>query len=235
LMEGKFFNLIVPGQFSEDFMRGLYAIRTHKESRSKVIGSLMVDRAAGVFTMLSFGAVGLLARPSLLRHPGLRGLLLACSVPIGATLAGIVFLRVVERPPQFILALAARLHLHIAIDRMYAEGRFYATNFPVMLIAVAYTLVNQAAMVGCFYLLGTTLAMSSVGALDYMVFAPCGMLATILPVAPVGLGVGQGAFLVLFRMAGSEQGANLFSLYTLMAILLNLTGAIFYLRSKGKS
>ena len=40
LMEGKFFNLIIPGYVGEDFMRGLYAIRTHQGSRSKVIASL---------------------------------------------------------------------------------------------------------------------------------------------------------------------------------------------------
>ena len=235
LMEGKFFNLIVPGYFSEDFMRGLYAIRTHRESRSKVVASLLVDRAAGVFTMLLFGAAGLLLRPAMLGDRRLSGLLAVCLTAIGATLLGVLFLRTVERPPRFVLSLAARLHLHIAIDRMYAEAHFYATNVPLLCRAVAYTLVNQGIMIWCFYLLGATLGMAGVTALDFVVFAPSGMLATMLPVAPVGLGVGQVAFLTLFRMAGSEQGANLFSLYTLVVLLLSLLGGVFYLGNKGKS
>ena len=216
-------------------MRGLYAVRTHRHSRSKVIASLLVDRAAGVFTMLLFGAAGLLMRPAMLADPRLSGLLAVCGAAIGATFAGILFLRLVERPPQFVLKLAERLHLHIAIDRMYAEGRFYATHMPLLLIAVAYTLFNQGLMIWCFYLLGHTLGMNNVSALDFMIFGPCGMLATMLPIAPVGLGVGQVAFLSLFRLAGSEQGANLFSLYTLVVLLMSVGGGIFYLGNKGQN
>jgi len=232
LMEGKFFNLIVPGYFSEDFMRGLYAIRTHKESRSKVIGSLLVDRSSGVFTMFLFGAVGLLMRPAMLADRRLSALLWICLAAIGATLVGVIFLRVVARPPQFVLSIAKLLHLHIAIDRMYAEGHYYATNIPLLLLAVVFTLANQALMIWSFYLIGTTLDMNGVSFLDYVIFAPAGMLATMLPIGPVGLGVGPPAFLSLFKLAGSDQGANLFILYTVIVVVMSLFGGIFYLRNK---
>jgi uncharacterized protein (TIRG00374 family) len=232
LMEGKFFNLIIPGYFSEDFMRGLYAIRTHKESRSKVIGTLLVDRSSGVFTMFLFGAVGLLLRPSMLDDRRLSVLLWICLAAIGATLVGVVFLRVVERPPEFVLRLAKLLHLHIAIDRMYAEGHYYATNIPLLLLAVLFTLGNQALMIWSFSLIGSTLGMDSVHFIDYVIFAPAGMLATMLPIGPVGLGVGPPAFLSLFKFAGSDQGANLFILYTVIVVVMSLLGGIFYLRNK---
>jgi uncharacterized membrane protein YbhN (UPF0104 family) len=232
LMEGKFFNLIIPGYFSEDFIRGLYAIRTHQHSRSKVIASLLVDRSAGVFTMVLFGVVGLLLRPSMLADKRLVGLLAICGGAIGVTLAGLAFLFIVKRPPQFVFNVAIRLHLHIAIDKMYAEARFYARDIPLLLLAVGYTLANQALMIWSFYLLGRTLGMGNLTALDFMIFAPCGMLSTILPISPVGLGVGQVAFLSLFRLAGSEQGANLFSLYTLVVLLTSVFGGVFYLGNK---
>ena len=234
LMEGKFFNLIIPGYFSEDFMRGLYAIRTHKESRSKVIGSLLVDRSAGVFTMFLFGAAGLLLRSSLLSDRRLSGLFAISLLLMAATIAGILFLRMVERPPQFLMSFAQRLHLHIAIDRMYAEGRFYAMDIPLLLVALVYTLFNQGLMIWCFYLIGSTLGMSNVSVLDFIIFAPAGMLATILPVAPAGLGVGQLAFQSLFRFAGSEQGANLYSVYLLIVLSISLFGFVFYLQTKNK-
>jgi uncharacterized membrane protein YbhN (UPF0104 family) len=234
LMEGKFFNLIIPGYFSEDFIRGLYAIRTHKHSRPKVIGSLLVDRSAGVFTMLLFGGAGLLLRPAMLTDKRLEGLLAVCGAGIAATLVSILFIRILRRPPDFVFKLAERLHLHIAIDRMYAEARFYATNVPLLLLAIAFTLANQALMIWCFYLLGGTLGMGNLTAVDFVIFTPCGLLATILPVSPVGLGVGQVAFLSLFRLAGSEQGANLFSLYTLVVLLTSILGGVFYLSNKRK-
>lgn len=235
LMEGKFLNLIVPAYVGEDFMRGLYAVRTHEGSRSRVIASLLVDRASGVFTMLLFGAVGLLLRPALLSDIRLRGLLLLCLGAIVATLAGVLVLRFVTRPPHFVLSLAKRLHLHVAIDAMYAEGHHYAQRIPLLLWAVFLTIINQSFMILSFYLLGQTLGMTNVTMLDFAIYSPCGMLATMLPVAPMGLGVGQLAFLSLFRLAHSEGGADLYSLYTLMVLLMSLLGGIFYVTSKSKS
>ena len=232
LMEGKFFNLIVPAYVGEDFARGLRAIQSHHGTRTKVIGSLLVDRASGVFTMLLFGASGLLLRPELLKDGRLRGLLFLCLALMGATLIGIFFLRLVVRPPQFVLGIAQRLHLHVAIDAMYAEGRHYARNIPLLLWAVALTLFNQAFMIASFYCLGLTLGMGDVALLDYVVYGPCGMLATMLPVAPMGLGVGQVAFLELFKMAHSDQGGNLYSLYFLMTLLMSIAGGGFYLSHK---
>jgi hypothetical protein len=231
-MEGKFFNLIIPGYFSEDFIRGLYAIRTHKQSRPKVIASLLVDRSAGVFTMLLFGSAGLLLRPAMLGDKRLEGLLAVCGAGIACTLAGVGFIRLLKRPPDFVFKLAERLNLHIAIENMYAEARFYATNMPLLFLAIAFTLANQALVIWCFYLIGETLGMGNLTALDFVIFTPCGLLATILPVSPVGLGVGQVAFLSLFRLAGSEQGANLFSLYTLIVLLTSIFGGVFYLSNK---
>lgn len=235
LMEGKFFNLIIPGYFSEDFLRGLYAIRTHKESRSKVIASLMVDRISGVFTMLLFGAVGLLIRPGTLEHPALRGLFFVCAGLVGVSFAGVVFLRVVTRPPEFVLSLARRLHLHVAIESMYAEGHFYAANTPLLVLTVLISLANQGSMILCYGLLGGALGMSDVTWLDYTIFVPAGTLATMLPIGPVGLGVGNVAFDALFRLAHSQGGANLFLLYTLMVVLLSLCGGGFYLSNRGNS
>jgi uncharacterized membrane protein YbhN (UPF0104 family) len=234
LMEGKFFNLIVPAYVGEDFMRGLHVVQSHHGSRTKVIGSLLVDRASGVFTMLLFGATGILLRPALLSDGRLRGLLSVCVAAMAATLVGIFFLRLVERPPGFVLSLAQRLHLHVAIDAMYAEGRHYARNIPLLLWAVALTLFNQAFMIASFYLLGLTLGMGNVAVLDYVVYGPCGMLATMLPVAPMGLGVGQVAFLELFKLARSDQGGNLYSLYFLVTLLMSILGGAFYLSHKKK-
>jgi uncharacterized membrane protein YbhN (UPF0104 family) len=236
LMEGKFFSLVVPGAgFGEDLTRGLYAIRMHKGSRSKVIASLLVDRITGVFTMLVFGASGLLLRPALLADPRLRALLAVCAGAIGIALTGLTFLRFVERPPGFALNLARRLHLHIAIDLMYAEAHHYATRIPLLLGALGNTLFIQALMILTFYMLGTTLGMGGVAALDFIVYAPCGMLATMLPVAPMGLGVGQVAFLSLFQLAHSDQGGNLYSIYFLMVLVMSLMGGVLYLLgNKGK-
>ena len=68
-MEGKFFNLIVPAYVGEDFVRGLRAIQSHHGSRTKVIGSLLVDRASGKVILMGSAAGGMEIEEVAKDHP----------------------------------------------------------------------------------------------------------------------------------------------------------------------
>lgn len=230
LMVGKFFNLVIPGYFSEDVVRGVYVVRRGRISRRTVVVSLLVDRVAGVFALFLYGAVGLLARPAVLGDPRLRALLAISLTGIFGIIAVLVFLRTVTEAPAFLLRLARILHLHGALDKLYSEASLFARDLVLLVSVVALSLFNQSLMMLSFWLFGQTLRMEA-GWLDYFVFVPAGLLTTMLPVAPVGLGVGQVAFLALFKMAGTNQGANLFSLYTAVVIVISLLGGLFYVLS----
>ena len=232
LMIGKFFNLVIPGYFSEDVLRGLYVIRRGVLRRTVVV-SLLVDRVAGVFALFLYGAVGLLARPAVLADPRLRALLVVSLGGAFGIITVLVFLRLAPEAPGFLLRLARILHLHGAVDKLYSEASLFARNLGLLASVVALTLFNQSLMMLCFWLIGHTLRMEA-GWLDYFVYVPAGLLTTMLPVAPVGLGVGQVAFLALFKLTGSNQGANLFSVYTAVVIALSLMGGLFYVLSHGR-
>ena len=60
-------------------------------------------------------------------------------------------------------------------------------------------------------------------------FIPMGLLATAVPIAPSGAGVGHAIFDKLFNIVGVSGGASLFNLYFLCLILINLLGVIPYL------
>jgi uncharacterized membrane protein YbhN (UPF0104 family) len=61
---------------------------------------------------------------------------------------------------------------------------------------------------------------------------PFGILVTALPLAPGGLGVGHAAFDRLFSMVGLPGGANVFNVYVLTQLVLNLLGVFPYLYMK---
>jgi len=67
-----------------------------------------------------------------------------------------------------------------------------------------------------------------VDVVSYLVLVPVGLMLTTVPITPASLGVGQVAFLALFQLAGSLQGANLFTLYMLSQVLINLSGAALF-------
>ncbi len=51
---------------------------------------------------------------------------------------------------------------------------------------------------------------------------PFGVLVTAVPLAPGGLGVGHAAFDKLFHLVGLPGGANVFNIFTLSQLGLNL-------------
>jgi hypothetical protein len=63
---------------------------------------------------------------------------------------------------------------------------------------------------------------------------PFGILVTAIPLAPGGLGVGHAAFDKLFSLVGLPGGANVFNVYVLSQLFLNLLGIFPYLSLKTK-
>lgn len=231
LMIGKFFNLAVPGYFSEDIVRGLYLIRSNASPRSKVLMSLMADRLVGIMSLFLVCATGLVLR-SLSSEAADARLVAVRTLSVAATLgaAGVVLmLRRFPDPPALLRALAGRLRLGQAFDSVYHEVHYYCRAGRLQAKLIGVSLVNHTLMVSSFVVFGHALGMRQVTLADYCIFVPLGVLVTMIPIAPIGLGVGHVAFLTLFKIAGSSEGANLFSLYTAVCIILSLLGGLFYL------
>lgn len=230
LMIGKFFSLVVPGYLSEDIVRALYLIRLNAASRSRVLMSLMADRTMGIMTLFLVVASSLMVRTLGAAHADARLISLRTFTAL-ALAAFVAFLLVVRRfpqPPSLLRSVAAPLRLARLLDAAYAELHYYCCAPLLQMRLLLVSLLNYALLILSFALLGRSLGMSASWS-DYSIFVPLGSLVTMIPIAPIGLGVGQVAFLALFKMAGSNEGANLFSLSLAFGIPLNLLGGLFYL------
>ena len=64
---------------------------------------------------------------------------------------------------------------------------------------------------------------------------PLGDLANNLPITPGGLGVGESAYNVLFKLAGLEGGAEALLCWRIWRAAVGLIGLILYLRGLGRS
>jgi uncharacterized protein (TIRG00374 family) len=231
LMIGKFFSLVVPGYLSEDVVRALYLIRLNAASRALVFMSLIADRMMGIMTLFLVVASSLMALALETSAP-MDARLLSLRTLTALALGGfVVFMLLVRRYPQpaaGLLRLAARVRLDRILGSAYAEMHYYCSAARLQIKLLAISLANYALFIASFVILGYSLNMK-VGLAAYCVFVPLGCLVTMIPIAPVGLGVGHVAFLALFAIAGSREGANLFSLYLAFGIPLNLIGGLFYL------
>ena len=64
---------------------------------------------------------------------------------------------------------------------------------------------------------------------------PLGLITTVIPLAPAGVGVGHAAFGSLYNIMGNPNGSDIFNLYVILYIVFYSLGGISYLIYKGEN
>jgi glycosyltransferase 2 family protein len=241
LMVAKFLNMALPGYIGGDVLRGFYVSRRAAGSRSEtsaegagerfaarsaVVPSIVFDRVAGLvplFVLALIGAAGAIwySLPSQL-------LLFVATLSAGGLLTLLALFWLAYRgtePPAWLYRMSEKLYLHRLLATLYESSHEYVRNHRLMRNVLGISFFSQGLILLSFVLFGTALDMQ-IPLIAYVVLVPLGLMVTAIPISPAGLGVGQVAFLALFRMAGTAQGANLFTFYMASSALVNLSGAV---------
>jgi uncharacterized protein (TIRG00374 family) len=233
-MIGYFFNIALPGAVSGDFIKAIYVAKQFKDKRAAVFGSMLFDRILGVTAMVFVGAVS--AALSLVTPWGghLPDLLLYAIFLLGA---GSVFFYAYlffshSRDPllkflQFFTKRHAKLG---AIDRLYHGVMSYREHPGRVLKIIPISLMIHMLLILIAFYISEAICTVSIPIVALAVTVPIGMLATTIPILPAGVGTGHAAFYALFKMVGSEQGAQVFSMLVLYQIIVGLIGGIVYLK-----
>jgi glycosyltransferase 2 family protein len=245
-MVSYFFKMAFSGYISGDILRGFYVSRRASEYNGEnsladtgesptrgippaVVASIVLDRIAGMIPLFALCLIGLFGS---LSYPISREILM----PVGALatfglLAPVLLFSLTYRKPQP-AALLERLirwpRLAQFVSAFYEGAHRYARNLRLIRNILAFSFLNQGLAIVSFLLFGWALRIEA-PVMSYFLLVPLGLLVTAVPVSPAGLGVGQVAFLALFHLVGTSQGANLFTLYMASYVVINLTGALLYL------
>ena len=246
LMVSKFFNMAFPGYVSGDILRGFYVFRRAAEDGDPgtetgaapvkagpqtVVASIVVDRAAGLlplFVLSLAGLMGAIWRPLPARLVWSVGLV--AGIGLAGMLSLFLFAFWFASPPAILVRLTRLVRCDQAISYLHEVTHVYVRNLKLIAHILGISFITQGAGLASFVLFGLALKVQ-IPLSAYLMLAPLGLMVTAIPVTPAGLGVGQVAFLSLFHMAGSSQGANLYTLYAASYVLINLSGALLYLSS----
>ncbi len=246
LMVSKFFNMAFPSYVSGDILRGFYVFRrasddgegsaeasggSFKAGPQTVVASIVFDRAAGLLPLFVMCLAGLVGS---LWHPLPPRLVWSVGVVAGLGVAGLAFFFLLAyrlpSPPAILLSLSRRIRCDRLLAHLHDVTHYYVRDLRLIANILGISFLTQGAGLLSFILFGMALKVQ-IPLVGYLILVPLGLMVTAIPVAPAGLGVGQVAFLSLFRMLGTSQGANLFTLYSASCILINLSGAFLYLSS----
>lgn len=250
VMVSKFFNMAFPGYVSGDILRGVYVHRRTSEEINRsgaqseavsgtlnggpqaVVASILFDRAAGLLPLFVLCLMGLVGT---VWYPLPPRLVLTVAVIASAGLAGVIFLFLfvyfLPQPPELLIRLARRLRWDQSLCCLHEVAHRYVRDQKLIASILGISFVTQGAGVLSFVLFGWALKVD-LPLVGYLILVPLGLMVTAIPVTTAGLGVGQVAFLSLFQLIGTSQGANLFTLYAASYVLINLSGAFVYLSSR---
>ncbi len=211
---GMFTNLFVPGLIGGDAARAAYLGLRHRRM-GEAVASVVADRGVGLVALFWFAAVAAFTVTSV----RLPSTMVKVAVAIGLlALAGFLAAPILVTPLR---------RLRGRLGQIVRPLIPYCQNPLGLIIPFALSLLLQASLAVCQYLLalgmGLDVPLSAV-----MLVVPMANVAASLPVTFNGLGVREGAYLLLFGMAGvAHQDAIALGLLWFSATLIGgLAGVV---------
>ena len=234
-MIGAFFNTTMPGAVSGDIIKVWYVLADRKGQRkTPVLTSVLLDRVLGVFGLILVSVSPILFFwSSVWAVPELR----AVSFVVLLLALGVLFffayiLLSFWGPLAWIrqkLEVLNGSKMGKTLLGMYDSWMHYRNHPGILFKATLLSIGNFLGLVMVAILCDHALGDQNIALFQYFLLVPVGLLTTAIPVAPAGLGVGHVAFAALFKLVGSNHGAEVFTMVVTLQIVVNLIGVIFYL------
>jgi uncharacterized membrane protein YbhN (UPF0104 family) len=231
---GLFFNTAMPGAVGGDLVKVAYVIgKNGEKGKTPALVTVLLDRIIGLGGLFILGSVIVLINPSLtFGSPQVRLLTLGI---LGATGALVLMYLLGMKGPGMDHPWLARLMRIEIVKKIATAFSVYREHSNVILACLGLSVALQLVLMLYFYGITMMLAAGEVPFAKIAAVFPLGILATAVPLAPGGLGVGHVVFEKLFHSVHLEGGANAFNIYALCTLGMNMVGAIPYLLSKGQS
>ncbi len=189
---GTFFSTFLPTGVGGDVVRA-YELAKQSERPAEVVGTVLLDRAAGLLVLFLIAAAALPFSHRLI-GPEIVGLIVTLTVLGWGALTLLLRRDWLER--LGLLRWASRVR---ALDQVYES--VYACGTRATGGALAASLVLNALLIGMNYLIGLSLGVF-VSLWYYLLFVPIISFLLVLPISLSGLGLREGGYVYLFAQAG---------------------------------
>jgi glycosyltransferase 2 family protein len=186
-----FANSLIPGVAGGDAIRAIYLGRRTKHL-GEAVASVLADRIVGLMGLFWLAASAAI----LIRERGLPSIF--TTVPM---LTGLIALALFVASPlviRFVQVMPSRLSRFAGFIVTYLEHR------SVLLATLALSVIVQSVLAVCQYLLALGIGIDAPVTLFLFCVPIAGVFAS-LPLTINGLGVREGAYLLLFGMAGVDR------------------------------
>ncbi len=225
---GLFFNNFLPSNIGGDIVRISDASR-HAEHVSPVFSATLMDRLIGV---VSIGFLAVVASVAVLDRMHLYAIywitlaVFILAVGFFASVFNRGILGAFERPFRVIGA----QKLERAIARLMDDLHGFRSERGALVQAFIASTLVQISRIYVHYLVGLALGIR-ISLAYYFLFVPVLAALISLPISLNGLGVREGAAVVLFQMAGltREQSFSIPFLTYVLSVIISLLGGLIFI------
>lgn len=235
---GIFFNTTMPGVVSGDIVKAWYVIADRPKGMAKtpVLTAIVIDRIIGLFGLIIVSMISMLLYwQTVWGNPQLHSLALFNFAMGLGVITFFLFVAFSETGPfAWFRARLERLRANrvgAIFLKAYDAWLAYRKTPTILWGSLALSAVTHSCVVLAILFCSRALGEADMQVYQIFLLAPIGLLTIALPIAPAGLGVGHVAFNALFISVGSRLGAEIFTMFISLQILVNLSGAFFYLRA----
>ncbi len=235
---GSFFNTAMPGAVGGDIVKAIYVVREQKaESRTPAMVTVLLDRVSGLVGLFLMAGIAVLTNIELaLGNPAIATLSSFIGFGCLAILVGMVVVFFPHRQGRDPVRALLRKKVpgFGILGKIYDATRAYRGQPLRLASVVGLTVVLQTGSL--FYGIYITRQLTGItpDLATYATIYPIGLLATAVPLAPGGMGVGHVVFDRLYHLVGWRDGSNVFNVMVLGQLCLYLVGFLPYVFYKSK-
>lgn len=235
---GFFFNSAMPGAVGGDIIKAVYVMRDNNtQSKTSALLTVLLDRIMGILGIFMIGGIAMaFDLMKLWNNPLTKPAVIFVYALLFSLLAffATVFIPFKEGRDPFLWILNRKVPGFSIFKKIYLALRCYHHRPRALFTALLISIAIQIPAMCLFYLLTVTMTGQHPDIGSLATILPIGILTTALPIAPGGIGVGHVAFDKLYELIGLTGGANIFNVYCLSIIALNMLGMIPYVFFRSK-
>lgn len=224
---GLFFNNFLPSNVGGDIARITDASK-YSDRVSPVFSATLMDRLIGV---LAIGLLAVLASLMALPRVHFAGIYVALVViflgALGAFLS--IFSRRMLTAFEWPFRAVGARSVADGIGKLLDDLHGFRSEGGALLAAFLASTVVQISRIYVHYLVGLSLGVR-IAAIYYFIFVPVLAALVSLPISLNGLGIREGAAVVLFQMAGltREQSFTIPFLTYIVSVVISLLGGLIF-------
>jgi uncharacterized protein (TIRG00374 family) len=239
-MIGLLFTVVIPGSVGGDVIKAYYVGTRVPNRRAHAFTTILMDRYLGLLSLLTLGAAGACWNYRVILSNKVMTTL--ATFVVLTFLGSAAFLAAVVLFSNQVSAILRRVVRRFPVARHAVKScealEEFRANPGVLLIGILMSLPSHLIAV-----LGMLVSMGMVGAHEvpferFLLIVPLGLISTVIPLSPGGVGIGQAAFYGLFEALSRGTGAaasNAFTVYQTLQVAVYLSGFVSYLSHKHQS